>query len=243
MRAYVTASNSGGGTTAISTPSAAVGSAPPENTKEPQVTGTARVGSMLTADPGTWVDVRSYSYRWWRCVGSTCAYVDGATSPTFLLRATDAGATFRVVVTASNAGGSSTAHSDPTAVVATTVAARPALLAGAAAVSRAARSAGGTFTAKVALRRSDGGRLATARVGCGARIAGRALHVVRHTFANRVATCTWALPAWSGGKRITGTVRVTPPGASSTRRAFGARDRGCLVRRPRRGAARGTPRR
>ena len=82
--------------------------------------------------------------------------------------------------------------------------------------------AGGTFTAKVALRRSDGGSLATARVGCGARVAGRALRVVPHEVANRVATCTWALPAWSGGKRITGTVRVTA-GGLVTRRAFRAK--------------------
>jgi hypothetical protein len=221
MRAYVTASNSGGGTTTPSAPSAAVGSAPPENTKAPQVTGTAKVGSLLTADPGTWIDVRSYRYRWWRCVGTTCAYVDGATSPTFLLRAGDAGATFRVVVTASNPGGASTAHSDPTAVVAATVATRPALLAGAVAVSRRP-VAGGTFTAKVALRRSDGGKLATARVGCGARIDGRALRVVRHNFAGRVATCTWALPAWSAGKQITGTVRVAA-GTLVARRSFRAR--------------------
>jgi hypothetical protein len=219
MRAYVTASNAGGGSTAASGASSVVGFAPPENKQAPRVTGTTRVGSTLTAVPGDWLDAASYSYRWWRCVGSTCAYVAGATDSTFVLRAMDAGATFRAVVKATNPSGSTTAHSDPTTVVSALVGA-PALLAGPAAVSREP-VAGGTFTAKIALRRSDGSRPTGLRVACGARIAGKPLHVTRARFANRVATCTWTLPGWSAGKKISGTIRVGS-GKLVVRRSFSA---------------------
>ena len=59
------------------------------------------------------------------------------------------------------------------------------------------------------------------RVTCGARVAGQALHVTRHVFAKRIATCTWTLPAWTDGKRISGTVRVTQ-GKLVVQRAFRA---------------------
>ena len=219
MRAYVTASNAGGGSTAVSGASSVVGFAAPENRQPPQVTGTPRAGSALTAAPGDWVDAASYGYRWWRCVGSTCAYVAGATDSTFVLRDTDAGATFRAVVTATNPSGSSTAHSKPTAVVAARVAS-PALLAGVAALSRRP-VAGGTFTAKIALRRSDGAGMTGVSVTCGARSAGKPLHVTRHRFASRVATCTWTLPEWTAGKQISGTIRVAV-GKLVARRSFSA---------------------
>jgi hypothetical protein len=220
MRAYVTATNAGGSSTAFSPPSSVVGFAAPENRQAPQVTGSARVGQTLTASTGNWVDAVSYSFRWWRCVGSACAYVAGATDSSFVLRATDAGATFRAVVTASNPSGTSTAHSEPTAAVAA-LAASPSLLAGTAAVSRKP-VAGGTFTAKVALRRSDGARMTGVRVSCGAKVAGRLLHVTLHRFARSIATCTWTLPAWTAGKTISGTIRVGD-GKLVAKRTFGAR--------------------
>jgi hypothetical protein len=60
------------------------------------------------------------------------------------------------------------------------------------------------------------------RVTCGARIGGKALHVTRHRFAKRIATCAWTLPAWTAGKRVSGTIRVAD-GKLVTRRSFGAR--------------------
>ena len=110
----------------------------------------------LDADccPGDWVEAASYGYRWWRCVGIDVRLRRRRDRPDFELRATDAGATFRAVVTATNPSGSSTAHSDATDVVTARVAAP-----GAARRSRcrvAPPVAGGTFTARIALRRSDG---------------------------------------------------------------------------------------
>src|SRR5262249_56904410 len=61
----------------------------------------------------------SYMCRWQRCNGSggSCSDISGATSQTRTLSSSDVGATIRVVVTATNAAGSSSAASSPTAVV------------------------------------------------------------------------------------------------------------------------------
>jgi len=67
----------------------------------PRITGTAKVGYTLTANPGTWspspVTLR---YQWYR---SKVAIV-GATKATYPLAAADAGATITVKVIASKSG-------------------------------------------------------------------------------------------------------------------------------------------
>ena len=95
--------------------------AAPVNTGLPTVTGSAVQGQTLTAQPGSWSNVpTSYGYQWRRCDGSgnSCTDITGATSAGYLLVAADVGSTVRVAVTAANGGGSSTAVSAPTAVVA-----------------------------------------------------------------------------------------------------------------------------
>jgi len=95
---------------------------PPANTQTPTISGTARDGETLTADPGTWSGTEpvDYSYQWQRCdaSGAGCADLDGATQRDYTLRGADVGSTLRVKVTASNTAGSSTADSDPSAEVA-----------------------------------------------------------------------------------------------------------------------------
>ena len=56
LRVRVTAANAAGSATATSNASAIVGSASlaPQNTGEPAISGTARVGSLLTATQGSW---------------------------------------------------------------------------------------------------------------------------------------------------------------------------------------------
>jgi hypothetical protein len=90
--------------------------AAPANTAPPTVTGTPEVGSTLTTSNGTWSNSpTSYSYRWQRCTGTTCTNITGATTHSYVVQEADAGHTLRSVVTATNADGSSSANSAPTA--------------------------------------------------------------------------------------------------------------------------------
>jgi hypothetical protein len=92
----------------------------PENTTAPAVTGTAKVGSTLTADHGTWSGApTAYTYQWQRCTsdGATCGDLTGATDQTYKPVTGDVGHTLRVVVTAANADGKASATSKTTDVV------------------------------------------------------------------------------------------------------------------------------
>jgi hypothetical protein len=93
----------------------------PQNTGAPTITGTAMQGQTLTATNGTWSNgPTSFSYQWQRCdaAGANCSPIGGATGQSYTVTASDAGATIRVAVTATNAAGSSKpATSGPTAVV------------------------------------------------------------------------------------------------------------------------------
>jgi hypothetical protein len=97
--------------------------APPQNTAAPTITGQAREGSTLTAENGTWSNSpTSYAYQWQRCAsdGTGCANISGATSKTYTLAAADVDHRVRVVVTATNADGSASANSAPSAIVSAT---------------------------------------------------------------------------------------------------------------------------
>jgi hypothetical protein len=92
--------------------------AAPGNSAPPTITGTPQVGSTLTTSNGTWTGTpTSYGYQWQRCTGTTCTNISGATTQSYVVRQADAGHTLRSVVTATNADGSSTANSAPTATV------------------------------------------------------------------------------------------------------------------------------
>jgi hypothetical protein len=66
----------------------------------------------------------TYTYQWQRCdtSGGACAAISGATGATYTLGSAYVGETLRLSVTASNAGGSATASSAPTATVVATAA-------------------------------------------------------------------------------------------------------------------------
>ena len=121
LRVTVTAANADGSASSTSAPTGVVSNAAaPSNTAAPTVSGTAQVGSTLTAANGSWNGSPSgYAYAWSRCdqTGSSCAAIGGATASTYKLQQVDAGATLRVTVTASNGAGSTPATSVPTAVV------------------------------------------------------------------------------------------------------------------------------
>ena len=91
----------------------------PVNVSPPTITGTARVGEVLTAHNGTWDNApTSYRYRWLRCnqLGNSCVLL-AADGPTYRLGQNNVGRTMRVRVTAVNADGSTNARSEQTEVV------------------------------------------------------------------------------------------------------------------------------
>lgn len=125
IRVRVTAVNADGATNARSAPTAVVApsAAAPRNVDRPTVTGVPRVGEELTANEGNWSgNPTSFAYQWHRCDidTSTCFDVTGANGKTYGVRLADLGFRLRVEVTARNAGGSGTATSAVTGVVAPT---------------------------------------------------------------------------------------------------------------------------
>jgi hypothetical protein len=98
----------------------ASGAGGPANTTPPTVSGTAKAGETLTATSGTWADpTATFTYAWQRCddAGTACATIAGATAKTYVPGSADVGQTDRVLVTATNAGGTTEAPSAATAVI------------------------------------------------------------------------------------------------------------------------------
>src|SRR5205085_4553686 len=95
---------------------------PPSNTSPPSISGTARKGERLHAQPGSWSGSQPihFSFRWQRCNanGGSCSNIGGATDNDYTLTSADVGNTVRVVVTARNSAGSSSAASSPSATIA-----------------------------------------------------------------------------------------------------------------------------
>ncbi len=128
IRVVVTATNAGGSTPATSGASGVVLPLPPTDTSLPTVSGSAVEGQSLTAGNGSWSgSPSSFGYQWQDCnsSGSSCVSVGGATSSSYKLGSSDVGHTIRVVVTATNAGGSTPATSAATSVVEAAVPAPP----------------------------------------------------------------------------------------------------------------------
>jgi hypothetical protein len=94
----------------------------PGNTAAPAVSGTAKVGQTLTVSNGTWSNnPTSYTYQWQRCSSTTsCTDIANAVGQSYVVRNADGGARIRADVTATNADGQATAHSNMTSVVTAT---------------------------------------------------------------------------------------------------------------------------
>jgi hypothetical protein len=93
----------------------------PTSTARPTIDGIAEERETLTASDGGWTGPApiTTARQWERCDANVagCAAIAGATAPTYDVTSADIGARLRVVVTASNAGGSTTHTSDATAAV------------------------------------------------------------------------------------------------------------------------------
>jgi len=92
----------------------------PTNTGLPTVTGTATVGSTLTANDAGWASkfLVDFSWAWLRCdaSGNNCAGT-GATASTYAVQTADQGSTLRAQEIATNPAGTTKVNSAQTAVV------------------------------------------------------------------------------------------------------------------------------
>jgi hypothetical protein len=94
--------------------------AAPQTTSPPTVEGKFQVGETVSAGTGSWSNnPTTFAFQWQRCSnsGSGCVDIAGATGRTYKLTAAEVDKTVRVLVTASNADGKSTANSHPSPVV------------------------------------------------------------------------------------------------------------------------------
>jgi hypothetical protein len=119
LAVVVTAAN-GSSYTATAASTAVVPGGAPDNTTAPTASGTAAIGSVLTATQGSWSgSANTYSYQWNDCVEddilpSGCQAISGATSSTYTVKSSDGGYKLDVTVTASNSNGSQAVSSGQT---------------------------------------------------------------------------------------------------------------------------------
>jgi hypothetical protein len=122
VKVIVKASNAAGSTPATSAATALIAALLPSNSALPSISGTAKDGQLLTAATGTWSGTApiSYGYQWQTCnaAGEACKNVSEALASTLKLAPPNVGSTMRVVVTATNAAGSTPATSAATSLVA-----------------------------------------------------------------------------------------------------------------------------
>ncbi len=112
VRVVVTATNANGSASNTSAASSISAYNPPLNTAPPSIAGTARRLSVLTATSGTWTGSTSKSRKWQRLVSGTWTDIASQTAATYTLASADVGTSVRVLETATNADGSTSAASN-----------------------------------------------------------------------------------------------------------------------------------
>lgn len=122
--ASVTATAKAGAASASSPPTVAVAAANgvsvPAAIAQPQVTGTAQVGQVLTSSVGTWSgSPTGFAYQWQRCdaTAANCTPIAGATASSYTLSPGELGATVVLAVTARNSAGSQVSTAPATGAV------------------------------------------------------------------------------------------------------------------------------
>ncbi|HMC72209.1 MAG TPA: hypothetical protein VKJ07_23830, partial [Mycobacteriales bacterium] len=117
----VTATNAAGATSVTTPVTGLIGALLPSNTALPSVAGSLVDGSLLSAATGSWSGSEpiSYGYQWELCnaTGGSCNEISGATGSTLKLLTGFIGSTVRVVVTATNAAGSTSSTSSATGLI------------------------------------------------------------------------------------------------------------------------------
>ena len=121
MRFVVTATNAVGSTEATTDPSPVITAS--TATDAPRLVSTTlnqpsvrpashiKVDTEVTASPGAWTQLPTFTYAWERCTTTHCAPISGATGKTYIAVTADVGFTLRVRVTATNPKGSHNATS------------------------------------------------------------------------------------------------------------------------------------
>jgi hypothetical protein len=126
LKVVATATSASGTATAVTPPTAAVSpagtnpAARPTSVTPPQIAGTAQAGQILAGSVGTWTGApKKFAYRWRRCnaAGVSCVAITHAVGSRYTLTPDDIGATLSLVVTATGAGGSTSATTAATGVV------------------------------------------------------------------------------------------------------------------------------
>jgi hypothetical protein len=105
---------------ALTVSATAAGQAAPRTTSPPTIEGKFQVDETVTATNGGWAnDPTEFTYKWQRCnrEGSGCANIAGATAKTYKLTTSDIDHSVRVLVTAANSDGKSTANSHPSPII------------------------------------------------------------------------------------------------------------------------------
>ena len=106
----VEASNNDGSVTGTGNAIGPIKPIAPTSTMAPVASGSAKRGQVVTVNAGSWTDnPTSYTYAWQRNTGSGWVAIAGATAANYTVTSTDVNAKLRVLVTAKNAIGSSTA--------------------------------------------------------------------------------------------------------------------------------------
>ncbi len=116
----VKATDGEGSGEASSAPSAVVAPASPRHKgAAPGIAGNAQDGQVLSATNGGWTGTGplAFAYQWQSCTGSSCVPIGGATAATYRPAGEQLGHKLRVLVTASNGGGSASRVSKKTAAV------------------------------------------------------------------------------------------------------------------------------
>src|SRR4029077_3215100 len=101
----------------------------PSNSSLPTISGTAAVGSTVTANPGTWAGSSpiTYQYQWLICGGDggACHAIPGATAQSYKLARGGPGDTARLNLIAATSDGATAAQSPATPRVAAAAASGP----------------------------------------------------------------------------------------------------------------------
>jgi hypothetical protein len=112
IQCFVTGTNTYGSSVATSNTLTGIAAAFPVNTIAPVISGTSRVGQVLTTTNGTWTGITPITYTYqWKKNGSN---IVSATAQTYTLVSGDFGAatTIQCVVTATNSFGNATSNSN-----------------------------------------------------------------------------------------------------------------------------------